>query len=118
MMNSIIYSRITNNTSIITSPGGYSWEFLVGVFRPVLYILTLFHTKIRLLTVLYFSRKIIEIERFVLRAAILHERQNYLGDGAGLGGAMIPDAHPLGTFENQDTGEGKTRYISRKNRGL
>ena len=36
MMNSIIYSRITNNTSIITSPGGYSWEFLVGVFRPVL----------------------------------------------------------------------------------
>ena len=26
-------------------PGGYSWEFLVGVCRPVLQILTLFQTK-------------------------------------------------------------------------
>ena len=26
-------------------PGGYSWEFLVGVCRPVLEILTLFQTK-------------------------------------------------------------------------
>ena len=25
--------------------------------------------------------------------------------------AIIPDAHPLGTFENQDTRDGKTRYI-------
>ena len=36
-------------------------------------------------------------------------------------GAIIPDARPLGTFENQDTRDGKTRYIqtiSRKNRGL
>ena len=27
--------------------------------------------------------------------------------------AIIPDARRLGTFENQDTGDGKTRYISR-----
>ena len=26
-------------------PGGYSWEFLVGTYRPVLQILTLFQTK-------------------------------------------------------------------------
>ena len=55
---------------------------------------------------------IVEIERFALRAAILHECQNYLGGGGGLGGsekigpppprAVIPDARPLGTFENQD----------------
>ena len=31
-----------------------------------------------------FFRKIIEIGRFVLRAAILHECQNYLGGGGGL----------------------------------
>ena len=30
-----------------------------------------------------FFRKIIEIERFALRAAILHECQNYLGGGGG-----------------------------------
>ena len=64
----------------------------------------------------------------MLRAALLHECQNYLGGGAGLGGsekniflapptapppprAIIPDAAPLGTFENQDTRDGKTRYI-------
>ena len=62
----------------------------------------------------------------MLRAAILHECQNYLGGGAGLGGskkniflapppppprAIIPDAGPLGTFENQNTRDGKTRYI-------
>ena len=34
---------------------------------------------------LFFS-KIIEIEGFVLRAAILHECQNYLGGRGGLGG--------------------------------
>ena len=33
-----------------------------------------------------FFRKIIEFERFVLRAAISHECQNYLGAG-GLGGS-------------------------------
>ena len=35
--------------------------------------------------------------------------------------AIIPDARLLGTFENQDSRDGKTRYIwtiSRKNRGL
>ena len=56
----------------------------------------------------------------MLRAAILHECQNYLGGGGGLGGSepppsppttIIPDARPLGTFENQDTRDGKTRYI-------
>ena len=25
--------------------------------------------------------------------------------------AIIPDARPLGTFENQDSRDGKTRYI-------
>ena len=48
-----------------------------------------------------------------------------LGDGGGLAGseknsflaptplprAIIRDARPLGTFENQDTRDGKTRYI-------
>ena len=34
-----------------------------------------------------FFCKIIEIERFVLRAAILHECENYLGGGGGLGGS-------------------------------
>ena len=46
----------------------------------------------------------------MLPAAILHECQNYLGGRGGLGG-IIPDARPLGTFENQDTRDGKTRYI-------
>ena len=76
-----------------------------------------------------FFRKIIEIESFALRAAILHECQNYLGGGGGLGGseknnykiiflappprppAIIPDTRPLGTFENQDSRDGKTRFI-------
>ena len=34
-----------------------------------------------------FFRKIIEIEHIALRAAILHEFQNHLGDGGGLGGS-------------------------------
>ena len=75
-----------------------------------------------------FYRKTIEIERFALRVAILHECQNYLGGGGGLGGseknrkiflvpptrhprAIVPDARPLATFEHQDTRDGKTRYI-------
>ena len=33
-----------------------------------------------------FFRKIVEIKRFALRAAILHECQNYLGGEGGLGG--------------------------------
>ena len=44
-----------------------------------------------------FFRQIVKIERFALRAAILHECQNYSG-----GRAIIPDARPLGTFKNQD----------------
>ena len=31
-------------TLLVTPGGGYSWEFLVGVCRPVLQILTLFLT--------------------------------------------------------------------------
>ena len=61
--------------------------------------------RFRLFTVLYF-RKIIEIERFALRAAILHESKILRGRGP-----IIPDARPLGTFENQDTRDGKTRYV-------
>ena len=38
-----------------------------------------------------FSRKIIEIERFVLRAAILHECQNCLGSGSDLGGKKVTE---------------------------
>ena len=49
--------------------------------------LCLSQLKIRLFTVLYFFRKIIEIESFALRAAILHEWQNFLGGGGGLGGS-------------------------------
>ena len=62
----------------------------------------------------------------------LHECQNYLGGGGGLDvfgregrekyfsrpsrpplppRAIIPAARPLGTFENQDTRDGKTRYM-------
>ena len=57
----------------------------------------------------------VEIERFTLRAAILHECQNYSGGGGGLGWSekniflaplpprvIISDARLLGTFENQD----------------
>ena len=62
----------------------------------------------------------------MLRTAILHECQNYLGGGGGLGGnekniflappsppprTIIPDARHLGTFENQHTRDGKTQYI-------
>ena len=73
----------------------------------------------RLLTVRYFSAKIVEIERFALRAAILHECQNYLKDGGGLvflappSQAIIPDAHPLGTFETQDG-----RHYTEKSNGF
>ena len=45
----------------------------------------------------------------MLRAAIFHECQNYSG-----GRAIIPDARPLGTFENQDTRDRKTRFISKR----
>ena len=87
------------------------------------------HIRARLFTVLFF-RKIIEIEGFVLRAAILHECKNYLGGGGGLGGSEkniflyfsrpspAPQSYnprrpprPLGTFENQDIRDGRTRYI-------
>ena len=78
---------------------------------PPFKLLYLFYrTVYRLFEVLYFS---VKIERFALRAAILHECQNYLVGGGGLGGsekigpppprAVIPDACPLGTFENQDS---------------
>ena len=60
----------------------------------------------------------------MLQTAILHECQNYLGAEAVWEGgpfppppppllprAIIPDARPLGTFEKQDTRDGKTRHI-------
>ena len=50
-------------------------------------------------------RKIVEIERSALRAAILHECQNYSPR------AINPGARLLDTFENQDSRGGKTRYI-------
>ena len=69
------------------------------------------HIRARLFTVLFF-RKIIEIEGFVLRAAILHECKNYLFfSPLPSPRPIIPDARPLGTFENQDIRDGKTRYI-------
>ena len=71
--------------------------------------------------------KIVGLERSALRAAILHECQNYLGGGVSVWEeareiiwlpppptsprAIIPGARPLGTFENQDSRGGKTRYI-------
>ena len=58
-----------------------------------------------------FSRKIVEIELFALRAAILHECLNYSGGRGRFGRkrspplrAIIPYARPLSTYENQDGG--------------
>ena len=59
-----------------------------------------------------FFRKIVEIERFPLRAAILHECQNYLGRGA-----IIPNACLLGTLYlkiKMAAINGKVRAISRR----
>ena len=41
------------------------------------------------------SRKIVEIKRFKLRAAILDVCQNYLGV------ALNPNVHPLGTYKTK-----------------
>ena len=56
-----------------------------------------------------FFRKMVEIERFALRAAILHELLSKLlrgrgrfGSGSEKNRAIIPDARPFGTFKNQD----------------
>ena len=68
-------------------------------------------------------RKIIEIERFTLRAAMSvkttqgaqavweEARKIEAIFLAPPPGAIIPDALPLGTFENEDTRDDKTRYI-------
>ena len=46
--------------------------------------------------------KIVETERFALRAAILDECLYYLGAGRGLRRtALNPDARPLGTYETK-----------------
>ena len=46
--------------------------------------------------------KIVEIERFALRAAILDECLYYLGGGGGLRtSALNPDLLPLGTYETK-----------------
>ena len=42
-----------------------------------------------------FSRKIVEIERFAFRAAILDECSNYLGSRSGLGGSAKNFFRPL-----------------------
>ena len=42
---SIHFKNQLGVSAIRLGPGGYSWEFLVGVRRPVLQILTLFQTK-------------------------------------------------------------------------
>ena len=72
----------------------------------------------RLFTVLYFFRKIVEIERFALRAAILHECQNYfIGGGVGLRGSGLFEKVHLKI--QMAAIAGKTRYIStisRRNR--
>ena len=47
----------------------------------------------------------VEIEGFALQAAILHECQNYLGGGGGLGGSAplpLQVNRPLGKFEKLD----------------
>ena len=54
---------------------------------------------VRLFTVLYFS------VRSSIRAAILHDCQNYLGGGGSRlppPTAKIPNVRPLRTFKNQD----------------
>ena len=67
-------------------------------------------------------RKIIEIERFALRAAmsvkttqgaqaVWEEARKIEAIFLAPPGAIIPDALPLGTFENEDTRDDKTRYI-------
>ena len=52
-----------------------------------------------------------EIERFALRAAILHVCHNYLGCGGGLGGSEKNFSRPIPGHENHDTRDGKTRYL-------
>ena len=70
-----------------------------------------------LFTVLYFSVRLSRSRALHYRLPILHECQNYLGGGGSIFLApppprtKIPDAHPLGTFENQDSCDGKTQYI-------
>ena len=68
------------------------------------------HVGTRLVHISLFSRKIVEIERYALQAAILDQFKTSKGAGGGLGRSpsppratsIIPDARPLGTFENQD----------------
>ena len=66
-----------------------------------------FHFAVRLFAVLYFSVRSSRSRALRYGLPILHESQNYLGRGGGL----IPDARPLGTLENQDSRDGKARYI-------
>ena len=71
---------------------------------------------VRLFTVLYFSLRSSRIESFALRATHLAwvsqlPRGRYFSRLPSLPRAIIPDARPLGTFENQDGRDGKTWYI-------
>ena len=88
----------------------------------------------RLFTVRYFFGKIVDIEPFALRAAILDEFEIYLGGGGGQFGwrreifflpssshrLYTPDARPLGTYETKMatlTGKRSILTILRKNTG-
>ena len=87
----------------------------------------------RLFTVRYFFGKIVDIERFALRAAILDEFGIYLGAGEQFGWRReifflpssshrlyTPDARPLGTYETKMatlTGKRSILTILRKNTG-
>ena len=75
---------------------------------------------LRLFTVLYFFRKIVEIERYVLRAAILHECQNYLAGGGGLTfenrrGIFKRSHEKIGDCEQSLTARRKTHWVSKGN---
>ena len=45
------------------------------------------------------------------RAAVMLLQSLYFSRPHPLPRAIIPDACPLGTFENQDTRDGKTQYL-------
>ena len=49
--------QILSNRETLSWPGGYSWEFLLGLCRPVLQILTLFQTK-----KMYFSTLVFRLD--------------------------------------------------------
>ena len=68
-----------------------------------------------------FFRKIVDIERFALPAAILDECQIYLGGGGQSLASLKPDAQPLGTYETKmatRTGKCSILTIFMKKKGV